>query len=244
MQYKNAENAINDELLTLFEEWRTTLQANGLVVSDFVKDGFYPYYTVQKKKILFIGRECLSLGGEDYIGVLGGAYKNGSLGNNSIDGNQFHSLILYIAWALNNNLPEWQDIPYASELANQFATEEGFSFSFMNLSKFSNDADDYQADWPLIDSFVDNSKHPAKNFFNEEIRILNPDMIITMNLQGRLKALGDCEHIPVKSNDNVYVYNISVDGKQIPLYDMFHFSAPSKSPEQNYYVPLKQLLLE
>lgn len=244
MQYQKTEDSLNKNLVALFDEWRTTLQDNGLAVADFVTDGFYPYYTMQKKKVLFIGRESLGLAGEDYISFLYPEYKQGCIGDTNINNCQFHALMLYHAWALNNNLPEWRNIPYASELASQFATEEGFSFAFMNLSKLSNESDSWQADWPLIDSFIKNSNHPTKNFFNEQIRILNPDIIITMNLEGRIEALGEHEYLADKSNGNVAYYNLFVDGNTIPLYDMFHFSAPGKSGESDYYLPLKKLLAE
>lgn len=152
--------------------------------------------------------------------------------------------MFYLSWALNNDLPEWKDIPYASELVNQFATEQGFSFAFMNMSKLSNESDSWQADWSLIDAFIDASKHPTRNLFNEQISILNPDIIITMNLQDRIKALGESEQVAEKSNSNIHCYNLLVDKNKIPLYDMFHFSAPGKSGEPDFYLPLKKLLTE
>lgn len=244
MQYLETEKSLNKNLTELFDEWQTTLQANGLSVADFVTDGFYPYYTMQKKKILFIGRESLSLAGDDYISILYQSYKHGSLGDTNINRCKFHALMFYHAWAINNNLPEWRDIPYASELTSQFATKDGFSFAFMNLSKFSNESDSWKADWPLIDSFIKNSNHPTKNLFNEQIRILNPDIIITMNFEGRIATLGEHEYLSDKSNGNVACYNLFVNGNAIPLYDMFHFSAPSKSGESDYYLPLKKILTE
>lgn len=244
MQYTDIEANINRKLVVLFDEWRETIQSNGLCCDDFVADGLYPYFSEQNKKILFIGRESLGLSGCDYIEALYDDYKKGRIDDDSINSYKFHSLMFYLSWAINNSFPDWKTIPYASELADQFAIQGGFSFAFMNLSKFSNESDSWQADWALIDSFIDVSKHPTKNFFNEQIRLVNPDIIITMNLQGRLQALGSLDVIDHTSNANICCYLLSVDGKKIPLYDMFHFSAPNKKGDGNYYTPLKTAMTD
>lgn len=51
------------------------------------------------------------------------------------------------------------------------------------------------------------------NYINEQIKILNPDLIVTMNLGRKIKYLGDFERIE----------------KRFYIYDAFHFSALSKS---------------
>jgi hypothetical protein len=78
------------------------------------------------------------------------------------------------------------------------------------------------------------------SFIKQEIELLDPDVIITMNLDGNLSYLGEMRKVLNTTDINKYAYK--VNGKEIPLYDMWHFSAPSKSPRGNYLEPLSKLV--
>lgn len=106
----------------------------------------------------------------------------------------------------------------------------------MNLSKFSNDSDNWQANWALIDSFTTAFKDEVVNYFNKEIEILNPDLIITMNLEGRLSVLGQVELL--KPGSALSYHQLTVNERQIPLFDTYHFSAIGKSGEHDFYNPI------
>lgn len=237
IKYPDAEKGMLQDLAALFRAWHAEAQTkdfgNSCSADDMVFDGFYPFYTLQKKKILFIGREALGIEGRNYLEVLHQAYKENSVGGRHINQHQFHYLMFYIAYGLNNDLADWEDIPPADELSKSFASGQGVSFAFMNISKLSNESTSWDADWKLIDSFVNAFSKCAVNYFNQEISIINPDLIITMNLEGRLKALGKLD--VVEYGSKLSKYNLNVEGRKIPLFDTFHFSAPGKSPKNDYY---------
>lgn len=206
------------------------------VGSDIVLDGFYPHYTKQKVKILFVGRESLSLEGS-YIQELYAAYKDNQIGSKVLNASQFHRIMFYLAYAINNNFPEWDDIPWASDIAQSFAEEGGISFAFINISKLTNDSSDWHKDDTLINSYL--SRENAKSVQKEQIELLDPDVIISANIDSSL--LGDITEIDTSNND-VFIYELDNKGKKVKIFNMWHFSAPNKSDFINYYEPLKTLL--
>lgn len=177
MCYPTNERDLLNRLQALFNDWKSEVGTDV-----FVEDGFYPHYFSQKMKVLFIGRESRGMTGRNYIEVLYDAYKNNNVGGQHINASFFHKRLLYVSYGLNNGMPNWEDIPNANEITNTFAVDNGFSFAFMNLSKLSNDSDDWVADWSLINESCNKSKNGKRNFFMEEVSLLSPDLIITMNL--------------------------------------------------------------
>jgi hypothetical protein len=242
IEYPESEIGLVNRLESLFRDWHEEAKKKKFIyeytADDIVCDGIYPFYTSQKKKILFIGREALGINGLNYIDVLYHAYKDNHIGNKHINQHKFHYLMFYIVYGANNGFPNWEQIPTASELSAAFAKENGISFAFMNISKFSNESDEWKADWALIDSFINAFSDLERNYFEEEISIINPDLIITMNLEERLKALGEIEVI--KYGDKISKYSININKKPIPIFDLFHFSAPAKSPKDLYYDIVKK----
>lgn len=227
------------ELNTFFSTWHD--RANGLTfynnktAEDIVFDGFFPYFSAQHRKVLFIGREALELTGDHYLDLMYSCYKTGKVGSKSLNQAQFHALMLRITYGVNHNCCPWNDIPSANEIARSFATAEGISFAFMNLSKFSNDSGHYQADWPLIDSFTQAFSTPEENYFNKQIGIIAPDIIVTMNLEKRLKTLGELtllEYTP-----NAAYFRLKCAERNILLMDLHHFSAV-KAHEETFYWPI------
>lgn len=206
------------------------------VGDDIVSDGFYPYYTKQKVKILFVGRESLSIEGS-FIETLYKAYKDNQIGSKSLNASQFHRIMFYLAYAINNGFPEWDNIPWASEIAQKFGEDGGLSFAFINISKLSNDSDDWQKDDALINSYL--ARENARTVQKEQVKLLDPDIIISANIDPSL--LGEVTEIDT-SNKDVYIYELDNKGKKVKIFNMWHFSAPNKSDFRNYYEPLKTLL--
>lgn len=242
--YPKNEIRLHEKLYKLLDQWHEEAESMKFIkrytADDMVYDGFYPYYTKQKKKILFIGREALGLNGEDYIECVYNAYKTNKIGNKHINQYKFHRLMFYLAYCIINNFPAWGKVPYASELTEDFGTEKGISFAFMNLSKFSNESGKWSADWELIDSFINNFTNTETNYFNDEISILKPDIIITMNLENRLNVLGRIDSL--KYGSKASCYYLMVNRKKIPLIDLYHFSATNKKDKEEYYLPLKDAI--
>lgn len=223
----------------LFSTWYNSAAqisfGNNRTADDIVFDGFFPYFSAQSCKVLFIGRESLGLTGDHYLDLLYACYKAKRLGDKSLNQSQFHALMLRISYGLNHNCCSWGEIPAANEIAKIFATAAGTSFAFMNLSKFSNESDNYQADWALIDSFTKNFANKSENYFNKQIEIINPDIIVTMNLEQRLQALGELSLL--KYAPEAGYFTLKCADRNILLMDLHHFSAV-KAHEKTFYSPI------
>ena len=80
----------------------------------------------------------------------------------------------------------------------------------------------------------------TKKFLVQQIEILRPDVICSMNVLGLAgNQLGNYSHVESLSHHDLDVYDyIYEDGVAIPLLDMWHFAAPRKRPYDNYYRPI------
>ena len=239
--YPLKEWASLDQLEALFRDWRECYanSQNTLVRAQsqkIVTDGFYPFYFQQSTQILFVGREARGIEGCDYLDILFHEYRGRQeIGGRHLNFDAFHSRMLYIAWGLLNGMPDWETIPWANEIASSFGSESGISFAFMNLSKLSNESDQWLSDWEMIKASHD-SATSTRNFIREEVALLKPNIVITMNLGDRLKALGNMELI--EQTTNVNSYWLDSDGHRSLMLDCYHFSAPGKSHVASYYAPI------
>jgi hypothetical protein len=250
------ERPLRTRLDSLMADWKREVSQSQVVFRGdgkaysgadyFCADGFFPYYTRQKYKILFLGREAVGMSGCDYIEVLLDAYKKNVVAGKTLDATPFASRMFYLAYGiLQDGMVPYGDVPWASELAKTFATEGGVSFAFMELSKYSNDADDANAhrDAVLMTRFLEDSRLEQRNFFQEELSLLNADLIIAMNIfsagvEQRLlqKALGVPRVVPLHEKDAA-LYTLPINGRTVPLLDLWHFSS-RKSTETDFYNPV------
>ena len=240
--YTPQEQEMNLKLNELFEEWFGCLKEKAVGRFDptwFVTDGSYPRYTEQKTKVLFIGREAHSIAGSSYIDVLYNAYKTNYIGGRHINKYAFHRRLFYIAYGLTHNCPPWTEIPYPGDITADFACPSGLSFAFMNLSKLSNETNHpTRMNWSVVTPFIECCQNAGTNFFNREIAILKPDIIITMNFYYCLTALGELETLePHPYADRLL---LKVDGRSIPLLNTYHFSA-IKSDLDVFYNPVVEV---
>jgi len=241
LSYPSDENDKLHQLEVLFEDWKTLFSKNNHVqnysAEDMVTDGFYPYYFSQKVKILYIGREARGISGCNYIDILFNAYKEKRVGGQHINSVFFHKRMLYITFGIMHDFPKWGDIPYADQIVETFGTAEGISFAFMNISKFSNEKVEFQSDWNLINDSILNSSNESRNLIREEIEILEPDLIITMNFDGLLKNLGEMRFEKYSDRYNTYVMNLK--GKNALVINSSHFTAMGLNDETDFYEPIK-----
>ena len=211
----------------------------------FNMDGFYPYYFSQPLKILFVGREACWMSKKNYMVTLHEELKEGRVGYYSVNQYPFHKRQFYIAYVLLaraaglGSFPEWDDVPWASDLARiLFARKEvnkdsiedvkikpvsclqGMSWAFMNLSKISNDTGDWTTDNKRYGSFV----QPRYDFVREEIAILRPDVIVGANVYDLVPILGyeDAES-DCKTDKNCFYY--PPKNGFPPFLNCYHFSA-------------------
>jgi hypothetical protein len=253
--YPENEKGKLQDLKALFEQWYK--YARGLkfikvnnkdyTADDFIYDGFFPNYFNQKIRILYIGREAREIDDDNYIE----SFYNAWVCERKKVSNDFHKRMLFLTWAINNNFPdglseldEWKSIPEAEIIADSFSKPNGISFAFMNLSKFINYDKNFQANMELIDSFLESAidKNNNRNFLNDEIKILEPDLIITMNLsdlEGRLtKYIG--VKPPISHSGILSIFEFDKGKEKIPLFDTFHFSAKQKNDITELYEPIKK----
>ena len=243
IQYPASEKEKLAQIETLFKAWYKNFKDKKFIkqytANDIIFDGFYPYYFSQKRKILFIGRESYWANGCNYISYIFDAYKKNYIGVKHINQYPFHRRMMYVAYGLNNSFINFQKIPCADKIAEQFGTSTGVSFAFMNISKFSNESKNTNSDLELIDSSFVASSNKDNNFILKEIDILEPDIVITMNLGQieKMSAFGKLNELFL--SEQVYAYKFNTQSKSnILLLDTFHFSARNKQEENDYYLPI------
>ena len=145
--------------------------------------------------------------------------------------------MLYITYGILHDMPKWEDIPYASDICDSFGEidQESISYAFMNFSKFANNDDNWTADWPIIEQSHQISTQ-GRNFLEEEICILEPEIVITMNLEAKhLASLGKLT--PLEVNNMPHVYWLATGKNKTLLINTFHFSS-WKNPIINMYNPI------
>lgn len=240
--FAEGEACMRAALGRLFDDWILKLKGSESPdireLSDWLtRDGFYPFYTKQPIRLLFVGRDAYGMDGRDYISVLNEVYRRSKMIGDSKSLNQhlFHSRMLYIAWGLIKGGRDWGQIPWAEEIGDDFGTAAGISFAFMNLCKVRRDEDGVNADFALMDEFCAESIEP-RNFIAEQVAILKPDVVITMNLGERCRALGEIE--PLESDPDVTVGKLDSGGWTSLHLDCWHFSATNKAHVKNFYQPI------
>jgi hypothetical protein len=134
-------------------------------------------------------------------------------------------------------MPKWEDIPRASDICDSFGEvdQDSISYAFMNFSKFANNSHNWTADWPIIDQSHQISTH-GRNFLEEEVRILEPEIVITMNLGPKhLASLGKLTSLEVSAMPHVHW--LETGKNKALLINTFHFSS-WKNPITNIYNPI------
>ncbi len=214
---------------------------------DFTTDGFYPYYTTQRYRILVVARESRGLSGCDYIPILHDAYKQNCIGGRHINKYMFHRRTFFLIYGLLNGFPDWKEVPYPDQMTEKFATPQGISFAFMNISKISNESPNYQANWANILRSVTDATSGDRNFIREEITLLAPNVIIGSGVDNRI--LGDCELLSEGALMNSHLLRIS--NKPVLFFNYkYHFTATKGAGNmgledyQGFYLPIKEAFLK
>jgi hypothetical protein len=242
LTYPAAETAKLEALDQLFQEWQQT--ALGMApersqqIKEMVFDGFYPHYFSKRPRLLFIGREARGLSGCNYLDCLGHAYRHSKrIGRQHLNRSPFHRRLLRIAHGLQTGLPPLHEIPAASRIGDSFATEAGVSFAFLNLSKFSNESSSWPSNWAYIQEAVRQATSEQR-FVSRQIALLEPEIVITMNLRHYHWVLGEeCPSLAGPQGP-VSAWALTSQGHQSLLLDGFHLSAPRKRDLDDFYLPI------
>ena len=242
--YTSIEKDLLSKLDHLFDEWNNVYKEYRLgkpELQDYtmiVPDGFYPNYLLQKNKILFIGRESYTIEGCNYIDLFIDHYLAGRTGYNNcqpINKDKFHKLLIQVAYGIIYG-KDWDNTPYAGDICKDGKIFEKVSFAFMNLSKLSNNLkkqNTTNTNWNLLEHALNMSLNCGKNFIMEEIELLNPDLIITMNLdRNRLKKIFG-ERLEIE-DDNWWTYKVDLPEKneKCLLIDSWHFSSTKSDKDE------------
>lgn len=245
LAYPPSESTKLAQIQRLFDDWETHFASlpQGSLCDTFegiTQDGFYPYYFSQRLRILFIGKESVGLDSHNYLEVLAHCYRTEKrVGDQHLHTAAFHSRMLHIAHGILHDIDDWDEIPWASEIGDTFAMEDGISFAFMNLSKVSNESGDWKADWDSISSASKASLEP-RNFPREQIELLEPDVIISMNIAERLApVLGEMSQFC--ATGQAEGYSVMVSGKRTLLINTWHFSGRGSHVER-YYGPIRDIM--
>jgi hypothetical protein len=209
----------------------------------FGPDGFFPNYYNQKIKVLFVGREARRFELEyDFIERFIREFKTENF-NTKI----FWRRILKILYGIYmHGEIKFEEIISATEIARIVSAPKELSFAIMNLSKIYNESNDAaKADYKLINNFLKESRLDDRNFFYEEIELLNPNLIITANLwNGKIENeyLNKCFNNPIKIKEGskANLLEMQLHNKKINIIDVYHFSKPG-SDRDYYYNPVMKL---
>lgn len=241
LNYPDSEDQKREAIDALLDDWNVQFTNQGKerfgeCFGAIVRDGFYPHYFSQQSKILFIGKEALGIDGCSYLEVLGESYRETKeVGGIPLNRAFFHARMLHISYGILNGFTDWDNIPWAAKIGDTFATSEGISFAFMNLSKVSNESDSWQADWSLINKACETSLM-GRNFPKEQIEILEPDVIITMNIAEKIREIFP-EIQEFCKNGNATGYSIQIRGVKTLLIDTYHFSSRGQHVAK-FYAPV------
>lgn len=237
--YPNFENPLKKEIDFLMNEWKDYC---GIRSDWFSSDGFYPYYTKQRYRILFVGRESRGLGGRDYITVLYNAYKGldgkgQRIGGTPMNRLAFHRRLFFLAYGILNDFPDFYCISKSNILAKTFATEEGISFSFMEISKISNPSDDdSSSNWNNIRKSIKSATSDGRNFIRDEINLLSPNIIIGSGIYDLHEII---QHTNAERLDeNVFLLK-NLSNKNVLYLPIYHFSARNVG-DVYYYRVIKE----
>ena len=257
IQYSETEIKKTLELLSLFDDWKALIATKRPIVFQddgkeyppqdyFAYDGFFPGYFEQETKVLFIGRETRWISGMDFRDTTYSFFKN-----ENVNGSPFWCKVLYMLYGIQHKgkVP-YSDVPYADEIAKKMVETGNFGFGVMQLSKYSNDSDEGASrNIDMMNRFLEDSELEKRNFFHEELKLLEPDIIITANLFDcgvRNEYLARCfsgtfsdELSPCPKTANHWKYDL--DGKQVDMINTYHFSS-RKPIDECFYEPVMKIL--
>lgn len=259
--YKTASDIqLKNQLDSLFADWKSSVRSKPKIefhedkklydaIEYFNEDGFFPGYVDSKPRVLFIGRESRYISGKNRIAA---ELERLCINNPNPQKSSYWRRIFYLAYGIKNTGKfKYNEIPYADEIFKEMLKSADFNFAIMNISKYSNDAEDgANADYKLINRSLEDSLLESRNFVREEIELLNPDIIISANLwNGKINEQflekifpsDDFSATQEDKNKTAYIYDFILNDKKIKFLDLYHFSA-IKNDEETFYNPAMELL--
>ena len=144
----------------------------------------------------------------------------------------------YLVDTLENNTADWADVPSLDEILNNFASDDGISFGMINYSKISRPHNGTtKADWQQIINFAKASLESPKNFYIRQLEIINPDVIISMNVFDAFDDVcldvfeGSLKYICHINNGAAALFEFMINDKKIPVIDTYHLGSTISDKE-------------
>lgn len=249
----------NAQILALQDDWKKQISTKTKIMFQddgkeyspadyFAGDGFFPGYFSQNKKILFVGRETRWISGQNFVDTSIHFFEN-----DNVNKSTFWCKVLYMLYGIQHEgkVP-YSEVPQADTIAKEMVKNNDYGFAIMNLSKYSNDSDGgANRNVYMMNRFLEDSELEKKNFFLEELSILDPDIIITANLwkcgvkEEYLDLCFPNNNFKTWKTDesrNIDYGDFELNGKTVKLINTYHFSAYNKSIEDCFYNPVMKIL--
>jgi len=254
--FKGIEIEKRKQIDSLMRAWKKAIPSKRIKIGDkfylnknyFSSDGFYPGYYSRKPKVLFIGREPRWAQTDGYTDNIA-QFMLDFIENDDHNQSSFTRRLLYIVEGIKyKGTLNFNEVTKktANEIIKKIKKTNDFGYAVINISKYSNGAKDgSKANYKLIDSFLEHSNLEKNKFFQKELAILDPDIIITLNLfNGKIKQkyLDLCfgKMTQVDGSSKADEYDIKISNKYRKLIDIYHLS--SYYPNKDYYEPIMKLL--
>lgn len=262
LQFTGIEVEKNKELLSILDDWKKQVATKSPIIFQddgmeypteqyFSYDGFFSGYFSQKHKVLFIGREPRWLN----FNLYDTDYRTANIKffeTDNVNSNTFWSNVLYMLYGIQNEGKiKFEELPCADEIAKNMVATGNFGFAVMNISKYANNSDaGATRNIELMNRFLQDSELHKRNFFLEELKLLDPDVIITANiwdcgLNG--EYLGQCfpgtwsdelSQPPIIANHWKY----KLETKDVDVINTYHFAAYTKNSKESFYDPVMKIL--
>ena len=133
-------------------------------------------------------------------------------------------------------------------MSSTYATSEGISFAFMNISKISNETDDFHSNWSSIQTSKGDAITKKRNFLQEEISLLAPDIIIGSGVYDIHNIIESGEKL--FQNQWLSLYLLKIASKNVLYFATYHFTATKiekgigVKDYDSFYLPIKDTFLK
>jgi hypothetical protein len=258
LNYPKNESSKLKELDKLLKQWRNKVAKSKVLLREdnikypgnkrFSPDGFFPYYFKQKYRVLFVAREDRHKWNtvKKWTDIFQEA---------DIYIQHFFVPLLEILYGIENNFStSYKDNPDRNEIAETIGKRNGLSFAILELSKYGNvNSDSGHYDKDLMKSFFEHSDLGNTHFFEKELSILDPHIIITSNIWNTTGIKKYIENYVFPDYKKIYgnkyccLGKVTINNKSVPLLDTYHFSAQGKNHQDTqvekwFYKPVMKMI--
>lgn len=237
----------------LFDDWEKVIRKNNPALAGlFTADGFFPGYFSASPKVLFMGRESRFTPTRDRVADDLAWFK--SLAKGEGLGAYWNRIISLVNGIQNFGRLSYSALPAPAIILAEMVKNNSYGFAIMNISKYVNPEEEKSgtSNFNLINQFLADSALDKRNFIQEEIALLEPDIIITANLWdcgikktylNKLFPQSLLGPVCFDDNKNASLKDFHLNGRTIKLIDVYHFSAAG-STQDKFYDPVMELLFK